>query len=91
MIRLALALILLAGQAGANCAPVADVVETLIVEYDERPVATMSTAGSDAMMFANPKTGTWTFVELMPDGSACLRGYGMGYEDVSPLVTGDPA
>ncbi len=68
---------------GPYCAPSALLIEELLSEFQEIPMLTASndTGNQTLVMFANPKTTTWTIVIFNADMSAgCAVTSGINYK-----------
>ena len=62
------------------CGDPAKVIGHLVGKYGERPIgAGMMTGSAPMMIYANPKTGTFSIVVRQANGSACLVLGGTGY------------
>ena len=71
-------------QTAPQCAPLKDVVSFLSDEYGET-LRSRGVAGSDMLIiFTNPDTGTFSALTMTPDGVACLRVSGEGWEEFAP-------
>ena len=75
-----------------TCGDVVAFTELAMIKYDEKPL--FSSSGiqmhpngnayrSEMMYFVNQDTGTWSFISLYPDGTACLVANG---RDFKPYV-----
>lgn len=87
---LALILTTTAAHAEMKCAPsIAAVTDALKSSFGEtmQSIGAMDN-GTAFVLFANPVTGTWTAVIIMPDGQACSPANGNHY---TPIKPGDPA
>lgn len=74
------------------CDPVAALVEGLASRFGEvQQSGGLSGAGTLWATYANPETGTWTILEINPDGTACMRSFGKGWMGMKPEPKGDPA
>ena len=75
-----------------RCAPAAALSEALSSAYGETAVAAGMSGQppnvTGMILTANPVTGTWTLIESLPDGTACIRGAGDGFRAVPQGVTG---
>ena len=83
--------ILSAGPALAqgNCAPRDTLGQALVQSYGEGPVLMgITTTGAILEFWANPETGSWTVITIMPDGTACIRAAGDNFE---AMPVGAPA
>jgi hypothetical protein len=70
-----------------NCGPAEGVLAQLATKYGE----VQQTGGFVGnrpnhilVLFANPTTGTWTAVEMAPEGNACIVSYGEGWMEMTP-------
>lgn len=89
MRRLAAALAVsmpVAASAQAPCGPLDQLAELLEREYGEA-VHSEGLADSGAIMqlWANPETGSWSIVIILPDGLACLPAAGSAYSRLEPV------
>ena len=72
------------GHGAPQCAPRAEVIETLAQSYGETRRSLGLAANNTLMeLFASDTTGTWTLTVTMPDGTTCLVAAGQGFEAVS--------
>jgi hypothetical protein len=74
-----------------NCAPAIDVVSRLAEKYGEQQLTGGFVGNRPShilVMFANAETGTWTALEMTPEGMACVVSYGEGWMEMAPS---DPA
>lgn len=79
-----------------ECHRLQDFIKQLAARYEEAPVSVGPWGDDDkAMMilFANPKTGTWTLLRSGSDGctTAMISGKEFSSHDYVKPVTGDPA
>lgn len=92
MIRLALALTLLAFPAAAQprqlCAPRAALLEKLGQEFGETPTAGGVDGGGNLMEILAGPNGSWTLLIVRPDKVACIVGSGEGWLVYEPTVPG---
>jgi hypothetical protein len=67
--------------AQSACTDRAQLMAALAEKYGEAGVMTGTTANGElaVMMLSNPKTGTWTFLYLRPDGMMCMAASGKDY------------
>lgn len=67
------------------CGDPAKIIGHLVGKYGERPVGAGIMSGTDPMMiYANPKTGTFSIVVRRSNGMACLVMGGTGYAVLDP-------
>ena len=72
------------GHGAPQCAPRAEVIETLAQSYGETRRSLGLAANNTLMeLLASDTTGTWTLTVTMPDGTTCLVAAGQGFEAVS--------
>lgn len=72
------------GHSAPQCAPRADVVETLAQRYGETRHSQGIAANNTLMeLFASDATGTWTLTVTTPDGTTCLVASGEGFDAVT--------
>ena len=69
-----------------NCSSLDAIQAGLASGYGET-VAAYGLSGEGAetslmVITTNPDTGSWTVIEAMPDGTACVRGAGEGFTEV---------
>jgi hypothetical protein len=68
---------------GEVCLPKAQLLDILALRYHERPVGLGLTpivpGGAHILIVARADGGTWSWVILWPDGTACLRGAGVNW------------
>ena len=94
--RFLLALLFAATQAGAsgNCALHDRITTSLVDKYSEQVVSRGITRSAGRVsifeFWANVQTGTWTIVQVYPDGMACQRAAGEMFENMPAPVAGDP-
>lgn len=70
--------------ASAECLPRPNMMEMLADQYHEaRQFVALSFGGSIIEVYANLETGTWTAVETVPDGTACIVSYGDNYQRIA--------
>lgn len=73
-----------------RCGPLAALTEFLKRKFEERVVVVgVEQRGNMMMLYANPKTTTWTMVISAPNEIACAVGAGEGYLVVTPSSDGD--
>lgn len=74
----------MAASAQQNCASYSAVRERLIENYQENVQSRGLFVGGQGILeiWANAETGTWTAVTIDPNGIACVRGSGEGFERV---------
>ena len=82
----ALLALTLAAAAEPKCAPAALLSEGLASSWGETPFAAGVSGEaphiSAMILTVNPDTGTWTILESLPDGTACIRGSGTAFRAV---------
>ena len=84
----ALAILALAGPAHAGkCVPNKTLAAGLKSGFGEVPVVAATTKSAPLLIFANPKTGTFTVVMIGPE-SSCVVSAGTDFEII---MRGDPA
>ncbi len=67
-----------------QCLPRPNMMEMLADQFHEaRQSMALSMGGSVIEVFANLQTGTWTAVETMPDGMACIVSFGDNYQVIA--------
>lgn len=77
-------------QAPPPCGPTDKMERNLAAKFGETPfMAGLSSDRSPILMFANPKTGTWSVTLRLPNRISCIVQSGEGYtalepEDVTP-------
>lgn len=72
-----------------QCLPRSNMMEMLADQYHEaRQFMALSMGGTVIEVYANLETGTWTAVETVPDGTACIVSYGDNYEAIPQGVDG---
>jgi hypothetical protein len=59
-----------------------EVVALLKSSYQEEVDTRYQSGGNYFVTFENEETGTWSIVEVVPSGMACLRASGRGISDV---------
>ncbi len=70
--------------AQTQCLPRPNMMEMLADQFHEaRQSMALSMAGSVIEVFANLTTGTWTAVETLPDGTACIVSFGDNYQIIA--------
>lgn len=79
-------------QQGALCGPAASILAQLAQNHGEE-IAFRGLAGNGtmALVFANPETGSWTWLVVRPDGVACLALAGEGFEALKFSKPGEPS
>lgn len=78
---LALFLMTTAAQAQAVCMPLDKVIVGLEGgKIQEQSSGAGISAGMLLRLFVNAKTGTWTFLQIRPDGIACILLAGDGWQ-----------
>jgi hypothetical protein len=61
----------------AECLPRAQMLEMLDAQFDEaRIFVALSHGASVIEVYANLADGTWTALETLPDGTACIVAFG---------------
>lgn len=69
-----------------------DAALALVERYGERLQSAGVTGGGNlAEVYANPETGTWTWLATRPDGLTCILGAGEGWRPVERLPRGPAA
>lgn len=89
----ALVLLLAAGSAAAQpmCGPTERVATRLGEQWDEWPVGRGLTSSGQSIVqiWTNPETGTWTVVEVRPNGLTCIIAAGTHWA-MTPRPQGEP-
>ena len=71
------------------CGKTAEIAKHLADKYHEVPVAFgLQSNGHLLQFYASPETETWTVVNAMPNGTACILSTGTGWGTREPLPTG---
>lgn len=72
-----------------TCGPVLEILAANVDEFDEMPLFTGTGITLDqndipyrgaGMFFVNQETGTWSFLTLYPDNTACITASGLDFE-----------
>ena len=95
LLALAVLLVALHGPpvaAQVGCGSYKDITDLLGAKYSESRIGHgMTSAEYIAEIWVNPKTGTWTILEVYPDGKSCLVAVGNNWEIFEPTTPGDDA
>ncbi|WP_149589814.1 hypothetical protein [Tabrizicola flagellatus] len=78
--------VLLAQDARAEpvCLAVDRLLEALNASHGEEPVGQGETAtGATLLIMVHPEGSTWSLVAVLPDGRACLLGYGTDWRSLA--------
>lgn len=71
-----------------NCAGVADALAGLATNYGEAPRVT-ALMGTNMLIITAAPNGTWTALDVSPDGMACIVAAGEGFGVVDAPAEGD--
>lgn len=78
-----------------NCGPRAEIVGELQARFGEQQIGIGIPPNAAAEVWANPETGTWTWLLSLPrTGQACVVAVGQDWETLEPEPAppdGDPA
>jgi hypothetical protein len=74
------------------CYDYREVVRQLGATYHEAPASLgLQSNGNVLQVFTSARSGSWTIVSVLPNGSACVLAAGRNWEDVEPAAGRDPA
>ena len=81
-----------AAMAQERCAPRDTVIALLTEKYGEELQGGGRSESSNSifMTFANPETGTWTIIEIRPEGVTCMKASGTMYREPDLVPAGSP-